>query len=162
MKIKAYLISAIILSVLIIGGPGYAHGPGGGGGGGSSGMGGNGYGMMGGQSWMKRYGRELWDRLRGNPRENDQRLSQSNEEIESLRKQIKDKRQELASLFRSDNPDRDLISKKIEALNNLEQMLDEKISSKNHISIYHEKKNIRVFTELNSNNHNVACSLLYV
>ena len=139
MKIKACLISAIILSVLIIGGPGYAHGPGGGGGGGSSGgsggMGGDGYGimggngMMGGQNWMNRYGRELWDRLRGNPRETDQRLSQSNEEIESLRKQIQEKRQELASLFRSDNPDRDLISKKIAALNNLEQTLDEKISS---------------------------------
>ena len=145
MKIKAYLISAIILSVLIIGGLGYAHGPGGDGGGGSSGgsggMGGDGYGMMGGngmmrgndmmggQSWLNRYGRELWDRLRGNPRENDQRLSNSNEEIESLRKQIQEKRQELASLFRSDNPDRDLISKKIAALNNLEQTLDEKISS---------------------------------
>ena len=96
-------------------------------------MGGNGMmrgnDMMGGQSWLNRYGRELWDRLRGNPRENDQRLSNSNEEIESLRKQIQEKRQELASLFRSDNPDRDLISKKIAALNNLEQTLDEKISS---------------------------------
>jgi Spy/CpxP family protein refolding chaperone len=47
---------------------------------------------------------------------------------ELLRKQIREKRQELSALLRSDNPDKNLIDQKIAELNRLEYELDKNIS----------------------------------
>jgi Spy/CpxP family protein refolding chaperone len=47
---------------------------------------------------------------------------------ELLRKQIREKRQELSVLLRSDNPDKNLIDQKIAELNRLEYELDKNIS----------------------------------
>ena len=52
------------------------------------------------------------------------------EETAFLRKQIREKREELAVLYRSDNADKTLIDKKIDELNQLERHLDEKMSTR--------------------------------
>ncbi len=132
MKTISYIFLASILAVLIIGAVGYVHGPGGGTGGvafammggqggmmgGQGGMTGGQGGMMGGQGGMmggKEYGH-------GNP--------DLTEETAFLRKQIREKRAELAVLYRSDNADKTLIDKKIDELNQLERHLDEKMSTR--------------------------------
>ncbi len=50
---------------------------------------------------------------------------------EELRFRIQEKRWELASLLRSEDPDKDLIDKKIEELNRLEGKLDREMSDSN-------------------------------
>ena len=49
-------------------------------------------------------------------------------EIESLKRQIQTKRNNLARLFRSGKPDKDLVDQKIYELNDLEQKLDDKLA----------------------------------
>lgn len=49
-------------------------------------------------------------------------------EIESLKRQIQTKRNNLARLFRSGKPDKDLVDRKIYELNDLEQKLDDKLA----------------------------------
>ncbi len=49
-------------------------------------------------------------------------------EIESLKRQIQTKRNNLARLFRSGKPDKDLVDQKINELNDLEQKLDDKLA----------------------------------
>ena len=51
-------------------------------------------------------------------------------EIESLKRQIQTKRNNLARLFRSGKPDKDLVDQKINELNDLEQKLDDKLAGK--------------------------------
>ena len=51
---------------------------------------------------------------------------------EGLRQEIREKRRELAYLFRSDTPDRKLIDQKIVELNRLEAELDEKMVGSNN------------------------------
>jgi hypothetical protein len=111
MKTINYIFLASILAVLIIGAVGYADGP-------VGGTGGVAFAMMGGQGGMmggKEYGH-------GNP--------DLTEETAFLRKQIREKRAELATLYRSDNADKTLIDKKIDELNQLERHLDEKMSTR--------------------------------
>jgi hypothetical protein len=118
MKTISYMFLTSILAVLIIGAVGYADGPGGGTGGVAFAMMGGQGGMMGGQGGMmggKEYGH-------GNP--------DLTEETSFLRKQIREKRAELAALFRSDNADKTLIDKKIDELNQLERHLDERMSTR--------------------------------
>jgi hypothetical protein len=118
MKTISYIFLASILAVLIIGAVGYADGPVGGTGGVAFAMMGGQGGMMGGQGGMmggKEYGH-------GNP--------DLTEETAFLRKQIREKRAELATLYRSDNTDKTLIDKKIDELNQLERHLDEKMSTR--------------------------------
>ncbi len=123
MKTINYIFLASILAVLIIGAVGYADGHGGGAGGVAFAMMGGQGGMMGGQGGMmggnsmspKGYGY-------GNP--------DLTEETAFLRKQIREKREELAVLYRSDNADKTLIDKKIDELNQLERHLDEKMSTR--------------------------------
>ncbi|MEE8416192.1 MAG: hypothetical protein V3S05_07970 [Desulfobacterales bacterium] len=125
MKTISYIFLASILAVLIIGAVGYADGPVGGTGGVAFAMMGGQGGMMGGQGGMtggqggmmggKEYGH-------GNP--------DLTEETAFLRKQIREKRAELATLYRSDNADKTLIDKKIDELNQLERHLDEKMSTR--------------------------------
>lgn len=134
MKTKAYMVPAVVIIAIVIGVAAYAHGPGGGSRGGN-GMGGGGYGMMGGHSMMGgydrlgRYASDVWDKYKWSSRDVDQGISDHNIEIESLRKQVQEKRLELASMYRSDDVDRALMEKKIKELNNLERLLDEKLSS---------------------------------
>lgn len=148
MKTKIIIISLVIVIALAIGITAYAHGPGGSSRGGY-GMGGNGgYGMMGaggmmggygagqgmmdwyGRSDRNQYGRDTRDRDRRSLRNYGQERPNSRTAIESLRNQIQGKRQELSSLFRSDNADKALVERKIEELDNLERYLDEKILSR--------------------------------
>lgn len=134
---KIYLQSLFFFSVflmIITSSIVYAHGPGGGSGNGNF-MGNNSYGMMGGHGMMGsgsmgNFGQDAWDRSRSNDRDNEHRDSNSNyrEEIESLHQEIDRKRKELASLYRSQNSDTSFIEKKINALENLERYLDEKIA----------------------------------
>ncbi len=59
----------------------------------------------------------------------DELYRKSYQETEALRKEMREKREELASLFRSDNPDKNLIDQKINELNRLESDLDEKMAA---------------------------------
>jgi hypothetical protein len=82
-----------------------------------------GYGMMEGNgSSDKHHGRDAWSRSRQSPQGYNRNFSNRNEEIESLRNRIQEKRKELSSLLRSGK-------RKSEELNYLERYLDEKISS---------------------------------
>jgi hypothetical protein len=140
MKIKTQIISIAILTVVLIGIAIYVDGPDRGSRGGSDVIG-SGYVMMGGyeaghgmmeeygSSDNKHYSRDAWYRPMLSPREYDQNFSNRMDEIESLNKQIQEKRKELSYLLRSDNADKALIERKSEELNYLERHLDEKISS---------------------------------
>jgi len=119
MKTIGYIFLASILAFLTTGAAGYIHssGDGSGGvafammGGGQGGMMGGIGGMMGGRGYSN-----------GNP--------DVTEETALLRKQIREKRAELSTLYRSDEADKTLIDKKIDELNRLEHRLDEKMSTR--------------------------------
>jgi Spy/CpxP family protein refolding chaperone len=51
------------------------------------------------------------------------------DETEALRMQIREKRRELAEMYRSGNTDKELLEQKIEELNRLESKLDNTISA---------------------------------
>ncbi len=97
---------------------------------GGMGRGGMGHGMMGG------YGRDMmeWGQkvLPGPGYYQTERPGELNRddyrEIEGLRREIREKRRDLASLFKSENPDRKLIDRKLEELDRLEQELDMRIA----------------------------------
>ena len=123
-----FILAAILTATIAIGGIAYAGGPGGGMGGG--GMGGGGHGMMGGGHMM--------DFGRGNSipyRDQYNRYNRSEEfdsygprETKRLRQEIRGKRQELSALYRTENPDKSLIDKKINELDKLEAELDQRLS----------------------------------
>jgi Spy/CpxP family protein refolding chaperone len=136
MKPTIYMVTIAVVLTLAIGGLASAHGPGGvswvsgmmgsggyattGGHGGM--MGGQGSGMMGSGQGSSNLREELVRKL--------EELNQKRyQETETFRKQIREKRGVLASLFRSDNPDKNLIDQKIDELNRLESDLDQKIAS---------------------------------
>jgi Spy/CpxP family protein refolding chaperone len=131
MKKENYMIALIVVAVIVSGGFASASGLGGNSGAGSMmGGGGSGHGMMGGQGRsMMGYGQgilNLWKQLF----DKQENFNQNNyTEIELLRKQIREKRQELSVLLRSDNPDKALIDRKIEDLNWLEYELDNKFTT---------------------------------
>lgn len=124
MKSKLLLTTAAIISALFIAGVVFAGGPGG------RGMGGGGYGMMSGGHMMdygqsyslpypdqyNRYNRPEGSELHG-PRE-----------TKRLRREIREKRQELSALYRTEEPDKTLIDKKINELDKLEAELDHRLS----------------------------------
>jgi Spy/CpxP family protein refolding chaperone len=129
MKAKTYIMVLTVIAAVAIVGFAQAHGPDKSPavismmGGGANGMmgGGHGRGMMGyGQGVLK-----LWKQLF----EKQEKLNQDDHtKNELLRKQIREKRQELSVLLRSDNPDKNLIDRKIEELSRLEYELDKNIS----------------------------------
>jgi Spy/CpxP family protein refolding chaperone len=131
MKKGNYKIALIVVAVIVSGGFASADGLGGNSGAGSM-MGGesSGHGMMGGPGRsMMDYGQgvlNLWKQL-FNKQENFNQNDHT--EIELLRKQIREKRQELSVLLRSDKPDKALIDRKIEELNWLEYELDNKFTT---------------------------------
>ncbi|MBW2064473.1 MAG: hypothetical protein JRJ03_06010 [Deltaproteobacteria bacterium] len=144
MKMKAYLVSLLGTALLALSIPSSAQEPvrgptwgapgsalnntyemmGGHGGGMSGGHGG---GMMeGGMSgygeWIAKFLDSFSDRFKKSDPQRDQ-------EVERLKREIRQKRQELSSLFHSDNPDRKTIDQKIAELNRLEDELDKKLNS---------------------------------
>jgi len=138
MKTRSYMVAVAVVATFAIGVVAYAQGPGGGSGGGSmmggghGMMGGSGHGMMGGSGHgMTGYSKgisNLWEAL-------SKRLDISKQnnynETETLREQIREKRRELASLYRSENADKKLIHQKIDELNRLESKLDKKMAASN-------------------------------
>ena len=131
-----YLIAVGVIAALTFIPVVYAHGPGAGSWGGSL-MGGPEYAMMGGQGMMGggqgggrmgygQGGSNLWGELNRMFNGSNQ---QSHSETETLRREIRQRRQELASLFEADKPDKKLIHEKIEELNRLEGELDRKMAA---------------------------------
>ena len=133
MKPRPYIIILGLIATLAIWISAYAQGPGGGsmgGGGGNGMMGGGGMGgqgMMGGGQGMSGLREELTEKS-GKEDQNNY----DEEETEKLRRQIREKRRELSSLYRSKNSDNKLIDQKIAELNRLEFELDEKMSAPVH------------------------------
>ena len=118
---KHLLIATAITTALLISAGAYA---GGGMGGGQGMMGGQGHGMMGS------------DLNFSNPKTSPQsHMSPTDQykqqERERLREEIREKRQELSGLYRSDKPDKALIDQKIAELNVLETAYDRSISGAN-------------------------------
>jgi Spy/CpxP family protein refolding chaperone len=135
MKPTIYMVTIAVVLALAIGGLAYAHGPGGdswvvammgrGGNGMTDGhgmMSGNGRDMMGSGQGTSNLSREQANKL-------DELYRKSYQETEALRKEIRHKREGLASLFRSDNPDKNLVDQKINELNRLESDLDKKMAA---------------------------------
>jgi Spy/CpxP family protein refolding chaperone len=129
MKAKNYMIVLTAVAVVAITGFAQANGPDKSSavssmmGGGANGMmgGGHGRGMMG-------YGQEALKLLKQLFEKQEKFNQNDRTKNELLRKQIREKRQELSVLFRSDNLDKNLIDRKIAELNRLEYELDRNIS----------------------------------
>jgi len=123
MKPKFSLIIAAMASAVFLGSLVYAGGMGGGG---MMGGGIGGGGMMGsGQGYSN-----PWQNQNPYDHNNrsDQKAYQDNaRETEKLREEIREKRNELHALYRSEKPDPDLIDKKIDELSRLEDELDQKM-----------------------------------
>ena len=129
MKARTYMIVLTVVVAVAIAVFAQAHGPdkssavGSMMGGGANGMmgGGHGRGMMGyGQGALKLL-KQLFEK--------QEKFNQyDHTKTELLRKQIREKRQELSVLLGSDNPDKNLIDRKIAELNRLEYELDKNIS----------------------------------
>ena len=131
-----YLIAAGVIAALTFTPAVYAHGSGAGSWGGFL-MGGPEYAMMGGQGMMGggqgggmmgygQGGSNLWGELNRMFNGSNQ---QSYSKTETLRREIRQRRQELASLFEAAKPDKKLIQEKMEELNRLEAELDRKMAA---------------------------------
>ena len=129
---KHLLITAAITAALLISVGTYA-------GGGMGGDMGGGQGMMGGQGHgtMGSGGNDIMGSGQNfsSPRTSQPRRSPSDrykmQETEKLREEIRERRQELSDLYRSDKPDKTLIDKKIAELNKLETAYDRSVSETN-------------------------------
>ena len=132
MKGKHLLITAAITAALLISVGTYAGGGMGGGMGGGQGMmGGQGHGTMGsGGNDMMGSGQNF-----SSPRTSQSRRSPSDQyrqqERVRLSEEIRERRQELSDLYRSDKPDKALIDKKIAELNKLETDYERSVSEAN-------------------------------
>lgn len=130
MKAKMYVVSAVVVALLAISALAYADdqtrtsqgGPM---------LGGSGHGGMGGGGMMGpgRGLTALWEALSKKLGERDPDDKYQETETEALRKQIREKRQELSDLIRSDKPDKERLDEKIDELNRLESELDQKTSA---------------------------------
>ena len=121
---KNLFITIVMTTLLTIGGIALA------GGGMGSGMGG-GHGMMDGQGQgMMGYGSNFSNpRGAQTPRPNPSYQNRQ-EETETLREEIRAKRQELSDLYRAERPNKEMISQKIEELSDLEGELDQELSGR--------------------------------
>ncbi|CAB1059502.1 hypothetical protein D1BOALGB6SA_4264 [Olavius sp. associated proteobacterium Delta 1] len=125
---KDILIATAITTALFISAGAYA---GGGMGGGQGMMGGQSHGMMGsGGNGMMGSGQNFSNPWATQPRTNPN-YQYEKKETETLREEIKAKRQELSALYRSEQPNKVMIDQKIAELDELEAKLDEKISKTN-------------------------------
>jgi Spy/CpxP family protein refolding chaperone len=123
MRTKLYIIALAGVVTVAIGMVAYAHGPGGGSAGVSM-MGGGGMGMKGGH--MRGYGQKILDLFKQLFYETDDPDQKDTIETDALRRQIQEKRIKLYALILSHNPDKNLIGRRIEELNQLEYELDKK------------------------------------
>ena len=106
-----------LTAAVIIGGIAFA-------GGGMGGSMGGGHGMMG-SGHMMQYDPNMTNPWQGQPQQTPYPSYQYKQtERQRLKKEIREKRQELSNLYRSENPDKDLIDQKIEELSKLEAELD--------------------------------------
>ena len=126
---KYLLIAATITTALLISVGAYAdNGMGGGqgmtGGRGHGMMGSGGNGMMGSDPNYSNPWTSPQSRI--SPKDQDKQIERQN-----LSEEIKEKRQELSELYRSDKPDRALIDQKIAELNELETASDRRVSEAN-------------------------------
>lgn len=116
-----YVILGLTAAVFI-GGIAFA---GGGMGGGMGGSAGGGNGMMGGGHMMQD-NPNMSNPRQGQPQQAPYPSYQSKQaQGQHLKEDIRQKRQELSDLYRSENPDKDLIDQKIEELSRLEAELDQ-------------------------------------
>jgi Spy/CpxP family protein refolding chaperone len=134
MKTNYFMITLSLAAILAFGTIAFAHGPGGGTQGGYGGriygMMGGGGGMMSGSGGMNR-GLNNWPDMLEQYRKvqppSGQRYQSSMEEVEALKRKIREKRQELSSLYRSGRADKEQIDRRVDELNDLEDKLDEKL-----------------------------------
>ena len=145
MNRKIYVIALLLFTAFIFGGISYAGGGSGGmgaGGGrggmgagsGSGGMGagmGGDYGMMRGQSHGMMGSGQNYSNSRSEQPRTNQTYQYEKKETQSMREEIKVKRQELSGLYRSEQPNKAMIDQKIAELDDLEAKLDEKLSKDN-------------------------------
>jgi len=131
-----FIITAMAIFITIAGiayagggmGGGMGAGMGGGMGGDMGGSMGGGYGTMGGQGQgMMGYGSNF-----SNPRGAQSRTSPTDQyqkkEAKRLRDEVRAKRQELSALYRSEQPNKEMIDQKIVELDELEAKLDKELS----------------------------------
>jgi Spy/CpxP family protein refolding chaperone len=131
MKLKNFMITMSMGAAIAIGGIAYAgggmggSGPGGTGSSGSGMMGGGGYGMMGsgGHGGMMGSGQGFFS-PRGTQPQRSPSYQYEQRQTEKLREEIREKRQELSRLYRSEKPDKELMDQKMAELNRLEAELD--------------------------------------
>lgn len=131
MKIKHVLYLLAMTAALIFGSVVFAHGPNSGILSGSR-MGNNSNGMMGGMmsgNGMMHEGYEnepdVYTRDRSESNPYDRRTLDYGKEVESLKRQIREKRKELTGLYKSGQGNENLINRKVDELNDLELRLDE-------------------------------------
>jgi Spy/CpxP family protein refolding chaperone len=126
MNRKIYIIVLLLFAAVTLGGISYA---GSGSGGMGVGSGSGDHGMMGGQNhgmMDQNYSNSWREQSRTN-----QNYRYGKKETQSLREEIKAKRQELSALYRSEKPNKKMIDQKITELDELEAKLDEKLSKNN-------------------------------
>ena len=117
---KHFLIATAITTALLISVGAFA---GGGMGGGQEMMGGQGHGMMG----SDRFFSSPWtSQPQSSPTDQN-----NQQERAKLREEIRDKRQELSELYRSEKPDKELVDRKIAELNALETAYDQNLAGAN-------------------------------
>ena len=125
---KHLLIAAAITTALLISVGAYAgNGMGGGMGGGQGMMGGQGHMMGSGGNDMMGSGQNFYGPRTTQPRRSTTDQYKQQEWVR-LREEIRERRQELSDLYRSDKPDKALIDQKIAQLNALETDYDRSIA----------------------------------
>jgi Spy/CpxP family protein refolding chaperone len=123
MRTKLYIIASAVIFTLVIGMVAFAPGPGGGSASASM-MGGGGMAVQGGH--MRGYGQKILGLFKQWFYETYDPHRSATIDTEALRRQIREKRIKLYALILSDNPDKNLIGRRIEELNQLEDELDKK------------------------------------
>ena len=121
MKPRIWFAIIALSLAMIFSGTTYGGGMGGGG------MGNGGSRMMGGGHMMD-YGRGYSAPYQDQYYRSDQRYQYGPRKSKRLRLEIRERRQELSALYRAEKPDKDLIDKKINELDELEAELDSRLS----------------------------------
>ena len=128
---KHLLIAAALITALLISAGAYAGGGMGGGMGGGQGMmGGQGHMTGSGGNDMMGSGQNFSSPRTSQPRRSPTDQYKQQERVR-LSEEIRERRQELSDLYRSDKPDKALIDQKIAGLNELETAYDRSVSEAN-------------------------------
>ena len=128
---KFFIIATALTAVFLISAGAYAgNGMGGGMGGGLS-MGGQGHMMGNSGNDMMDSGQNFYGPRTSQPRRSTTDQYEKQQERLRLREEIRERRQELSDLYRSDKTDKALIDQKIAGLNELETAYDRSVSEAN-------------------------------